>query len=61
MIGSVADFTNDYDYENSRMTEVVQSEQSVQGANGVAAKHVDLTYNANGQFDRITRYASGTE
>jgi YD repeat-containing protein len=38
------------------MTQIIQ--QGAMGGNYIANKRVDLTYNAAGQFDTITRYAS---
>ena len=61
-LGTTDDFVNDFSYDNlGRMTRVTQQGQS--GGNVVAAKRVDLTYNAAGQWDTITRYAnlSGTQ
>jgi hypothetical protein len=40
------------------MTQVIQQGQS--GGNAVAVKRVDLTYNAAGQFDVISRFQSTT-
>lgn len=58
-INSTADFANAYSYDNlGRMTQVTQQGQS--GGNTVAAKRVDLTYHANGQFSTISRYANLT-
>jgi RHS repeat-associated protein len=56
-IGTTADFKNEYVYDGlNRMTQVIQQGQS--GGNAVAAKRVDLTYNAAGQFDVISRFQS---
>jgi RHS repeat-associated protein len=53
-IGATADFANSYAYDGlGRMTRVEQLGQS--GGNGVAAKRVDLSYNALGQFTEIVR------
>jgi RHS repeat-associated protein len=53
-IGATADFANSYVYDGlGRMTRVEQLGQS--GGNGVAAKRVDLSYNALGQFTEIVR------
>ena len=50
------DFTNSYQYDNlGRMTQVTQSGGGVSPP--IAEKRVDLTYNPNGQFASITRYA----
>jgi RHS repeat-associated protein len=56
-IGGTADFKNTYVYDGlNRMTQVIQQGQG--GGNAVAVKRVDLTYNAAGQFDVISRYQS---
>jgi RHS repeat-associated protein len=56
-IGEDDDFLNTYVYDHlHRLTRVTQEEQS--GGNSVSDKRVDFAYNALGQFDTITRYAS---
>ena len=61
-IGGTADFVNNYAYDSlGEMTQVTQS--GVSGGNAVAEKRVDLAYDADGQYNTITRYAdlAGTE
>ena len=58
-IDGTADFTNAYAYDGlGQMTQVMQS--GVTGGNAVAEKRVDFAYNADGQFNTITRYANLT-
>ncbi|MFO0903211.1 MAG: RHS repeat-associated core domain-containing protein [Pirellulales bacterium] len=53
-IDATADFANTYSYDNlGRLTRVDQLGQT--GGNSVAAKRVDFTYNALGEFATITR------
>jgi RHS repeat-associated protein len=57
-IGGVADYRNDYSYDElGRLTTLTQSGQ---GGNAVGAKRVDLSYNAASQLTNIARYASAT-
>jgi RHS repeat-associated protein len=56
-VAGTADFQNTYTYDAlDRMTQVRQVGQT--GGNAVAAKRVDLTYNAAGNFASIVRYAN---
>ena len=55
-MNGTADFLNHYAYDSlDRITQVTQQQQT--GGNAVAAKRVDFTYNADGQYATINRYA----
>ena len=55
-IDRAADVVNNYQYDSAgRMTEATQA--GVTGGNAVAPKQADLSYNADGQFSTIARYA----
>ena len=55
-IGDSADFLDSYTYNAlNEMTQVSQS--GVSGGDAVAAKLVNFSYNADGQFSSISRYA----
>ena len=60
--GTTADFVNDYQYAfdpaNNLYGQMSQVTQKAQGRQAVAAKRVDFTYFADGQFSTIARYAS---
>ena len=56
--GSALDYQNTYGYDaNGELTQIIQTGQT--GGNAVASKEIDLTYNAAGQFQTITRYENG--
>ena len=60
-IGGTADFVNSYSYDRlNRETQVTQGASTLPGVDAVDGKLVNFTYNADGQFDTITRYASPT-
>jgi RHS repeat-associated protein len=62
LVGATSDFHNDYQYDHlQRLTSILQ--QGVTSGNSVADKRVDFSYNADGQFNQIDRYAdaSGTQ
>ena len=61
-IDGTTDFKNAYSYDAAgQMTRIEQTGES--GGNSVADKRIDLTYDALGRFDTITRYEdlAGTE
>ena len=61
-IGGTNDFVNNYQYAfdptDNLYGQMSQVTQSAQGRQAVAAKRVDFTYFADGQFSTIARYAS---
>ena len=61
-IGQTADFMNNYAYNGlGQMTQVTQS--GATGGDAVAEKRIDISYDAAGQFNTVSRYAdlAGTE
>ena len=61
-VGGTADFLDAYSYDDfGGMTQAAQS--GVSGGNGVAPAMANFTYNADGQFSTISRYAdlAGTQ
>ncbi len=55
-IGGTADFVNGYSYDD--LNREYQVTQSAGGGDAVDPKQVNFTYNADGQFNTITRQAS---
>jgi RHS repeat-associated protein len=56
--GGTLDYQNTYGYDaNGDLTQIIQTGQT--GGDAVATKEIDLTYNAAGQFQSITRYENG--
>ena len=58
-VAGMNDFLNNYSYDQlNRLTRVTHTQQT--GGNSVAAKRVDLAYNADGQYTSLNRYADTT-
>jgi RHS repeat-associated protein len=56
--GGTLDYQNTYGYDaNGDLTQIIQTGQT--GGDAVATKEIDLTYNAAGQFQSVTRYENG--
>ena len=56
-VAGTLDFLNNYSYDaGSEVTQIKQQGQT--GGNSVAPKVVTLTYNADGQYSALNRYAN---